>query len=74
MKLQIASSRAGALVLLGALAWPGLASATNGYFSHGYGVRAQGVAGVSIALPQDGLAAAWRRIWPGAWRCMATAA
>ncbi|MBL8451234.1 MAG: long-chain fatty acid transporter, partial [Zoogloea sp.] len=58
MKLQIASSRAGALVLLGALAWPGLASATNGYFSHGYGVRAQGVAGVSIALPQDGLAAA----------------
>lgn len=43
---------------LAALGWPLAASATNGYFAHGYGVRAQGVAGVSIALPQDGLAAA----------------
>lgn len=43
---------------LAAAAWPFAASATNGYFAHGYGVRAQGVAGVSIALPQDGLAAA----------------
>ncbi|MCK6395487.1 OmpP1/FadL family transporter [Zoogloea sp.] len=58
MKPQTASSRAWPLVLLSALAWPALASATNGYFSHGYGVRAQGVAGVAIALPQDGLAAA----------------
>jgi len=32
--------------------------ATDGYFSHGYGVKAQGIAGVGIALPQDGLAAA----------------
>jgi long-chain fatty acid transport protein len=37
---------------------PATASATNGYFSHGYGVKAQGLAGVGIALPQDGLAAA----------------
>lgn len=43
---------------LAALGWPLAASATNGYFAHGYGVRSVGVAGVSIALPQDGLAAA----------------
>lgn len=35
-----------------------LALATNGYFSHGYGVQAQGNAGVGIALPQDALAIA----------------
>lgn len=37
---------------------PAAASATNGYFSNGYGVRSQSVAGVGYALPQDGLAAA----------------
>lgn len=35
-----------------------LAHATNGYFSHGYGMKAKGMAGVGIALPQDSLAAA----------------
>lgn len=40
------------------LAWPVSALATNGYFSHGYGVRSQAVAGVGIALPQDALAVA----------------
>ena len=34
------------------------AFATDGYFSHGYGVKAQGIGGVGIALPQDSLAAA----------------
>lgn len=34
------------------------ALATNGYFSHGYGVKSQGMAGVGYALPQDALAAA----------------
>lgn len=34
------------------------ASATDGYFSHGVGVKAQGIGGVGIALPQDALAAA----------------
>jgi long-chain fatty acid transport protein len=34
------------------------AFATDGYFSHGIGVRAQGTGGAGIALPQDGLAAA----------------
>ncbi|MCL4184737.1 MAG: TonB-dependent receptor [Burkholderiaceae bacterium] len=36
----------------------GLAHATNGYFSHGYGIKAKGMAGVGIALPQDAMAAA----------------
>lgn len=34
------------------------AFATNGYFSDGFGMKAKGMAGVGIALPQDGLAAA----------------
>jgi long-chain fatty acid transport protein len=36
----------------------GNAFATDGYFSGGYGVKAQGIGGIGIALPQDGLAAA----------------
>lgn len=43
-------------ITLGALSVP--AMATNGYFAHGYGMKAKGMAGVGIALPQDGLAAA----------------
>ena len=34
------------------------AHATNGYFSHGYGMKAKGMGGAGIALPQDSLAAA----------------
>ena len=34
------------------------AQATNGYFAHGYGVKASGMAGAGIALPQDAIAAA----------------
>jgi long-chain fatty acid transport protein len=34
------------------------AHATDGYFSHGFGIKAQGMGGVGIALPQDALAAA----------------
>lgn len=45
------------LALSAALLAP-LAHATNGYFSHGYGAKSQGIAGVGIALPQDALAAA----------------
>lgn len=44
--------------LAAALLGPLLASATNGYFSHGYGAKSEGMAGVGIALPQDALAAA----------------
>lgn len=44
--------------LLLSLGLPLLAHATDGYFEHGYGVKAQGLGGVGIALPQDALAAA----------------
>lgn len=47
-----------ALVVAVSLASPLLAHATNGYFSHGYGAKSLGLAGVGIALPQDALAAA----------------
>jgi long-chain fatty acid transport protein len=47
----------GALTVVGLVA-PGTVLATNGYFSHGYGIKAKGMAGVGIALPQDSLAAA----------------
>ncbi len=36
----------------------GSAFATNGYFSHGYGMKAKGMGGVGIAYGQDALAAA----------------
>ena len=43
-----------------ALLWftPAIAMATDGYFDHGYGVKSQGIGGLGIALPQDGLAIA----------------
>lgn len=44
--------------LLAGLLSPLLAHATNGYFTHGYGIKAQGQAGVGIAWGQDALAAA----------------
>jgi long-chain fatty acid transport protein len=37
---------------------PLAAHATTGYFQHGYGIKAKGMGGVGIALPQDALAAA----------------
>ena len=46
-----------AAAVAAAVAAPG-AFATNGYFSHGYGIKAKSVGGAGIALPQDGLAAA----------------
>ncbi|WP_079435114.1 OmpP1/FadL family transporter [Zoogloea sp. LCSB751] len=45
---------AGAALLAAALP----AHATNGTMPHGYGIKAQGMGGASIALPQDALAAA----------------
>ncbi|HEX5393213.1 MAG TPA: outer membrane protein transport protein [Rhodocyclaceae bacterium] len=46
-------------IALVALAFaPALAFATDGYFQHGYGVKAQGLGGAGIAFAQDGLAAA----------------
>ena len=37
---------------------PASAFATLGYFAHGYGLKAKGMGGVGIALPQDALAPA----------------
>jgi long-chain fatty acid transport protein len=54
MKTQLRAAAAATLILLA----PAVSFATNGYFSHGYGVRSQAVAGVGYALPQDGMAAA----------------
>jgi long-chain fatty acid transport protein len=47
------------LAVAAALAAPIAASATTGYFQHGYGIKAKGMGGVGIALPQDSLAAAY---------------
>ena len=38
-----------------AIAGGSLAHATNGYLSHGYGIKAKGAAGVGAALPQGTL-------------------
>jgi long-chain fatty acid transport protein len=35
-----------------------VAQASNGYFSYGYGTKNKGMAGASVALPQDAMAAA----------------
>jgi long-chain fatty acid transport protein len=50
-KISMAAAVAAALV-------PAAAMATNGYFSHGYGIKAKGMGGAGIALPQDSIAAA----------------
>ena len=50
-KALLAAAVAAALAPLGA-------HATTGYFQHGYGIKAKGMGGVGIALPQDALAAA----------------
>lgn len=44
-------------LIAGGLASP-LAHATNGYFSHGYGMKSEGMVGAGVALAQDSLAAA----------------
>ncbi|MBI5751956.1 MAG: outer membrane protein transport protein [Hydrogenophilales bacterium] len=49
---------AGALAIAGLATVSGAAFATNGYFSHGYGMKAKGMAGAGIAFGQDALAAA----------------
>lgn len=42
----------GALAVVG-LTIPGMALATNGYFSHGYGMTAKGMGGASTAMTKD---------------------
>jgi len=47
-----------AALLLALMAITETASATDGYFSAGYGVKAQGIGGAGVAFPQDSLAPA----------------
>lgn len=47
-KLVVGLVAAGCLV-------PGLAAATNGYFQHGYGIKAKGMAGASTAVAEDAM-------------------
>lgn len=47
-----------ACAVTAALTIPMTAMATNGYFSHGYGIKSKGMGGAGIAYGQDGLAAA----------------
>ncbi len=49
---RIPAAVRGALVAAACVA-PAFAFATNGYFSHGYGLKAKGMAGASIAVAQD---------------------
>jgi long-chain fatty acid transport protein len=44
-------------VFLFLLSTAGIASATNGYFQHGYSIKNQALAGAGVALPLDSLAA-----------------
>lgn len=46
------------LIALAAIGFTGSAFATNGYFAHGYGIKAKGMGGAGIAYSQDALAAA----------------
>jgi long-chain fatty acid transport protein len=41
------------LLAVAGLVAPGVASATNGYFSHGYGMKAKGMAGAATAMTGD---------------------
>ena len=43
------------LAVAATLAAPCVAFATTGYFAHGYGLKAKGMGGVAIALPQDAM-------------------
>lgn len=41
------------IIALTAIGFAGSASATNGYFSHGYGIKAKGMGGASTAMTTD---------------------
>jgi len=45
------------LAVLFLLSLAGIASATNGYFTHGYSIKNKALAGAGVALPLDSLAA-----------------
>jgi long-chain fatty acid transport protein len=56
------------LLPIAAACLAGPALATNGYFPHGYGIKAKGMGGVSVALSQDSLGGATNpasMVWAG---------
>ncbi|EXJ15845.1 OmpP1/FadL family transporter [Imhoffiella purpurea] len=57
MKTRIGGSLAAVVAVTG-LVLPSSASATNGYFSHGWGIKSKAMAGVAAALPMDTLVSA----------------
>ena len=57
LRSQHTSLQAACIAALTTLVTP-VAFATNGTMPHGYGIKAMGMGGVSIALPQDAVAAA----------------
>jgi len=57
MRTRLLPAAAAVAAAFALLATPALA--TNGYLSHGYGIKAMGMGGASIALPQDAIAAAY---------------
>lgn len=56
MTFQLNALRVAALAVLGAVLMP--AHATNGYFSHGYGIKSKGMGGAGLALAQDAFSGA----------------
>lgn len=56
MTFPLHALRAATWLALGAAALP--AHATNGYFSHGYGIKAKGMGGAGLAVAQDAFAGA----------------
>jgi long-chain fatty acid transport protein len=46
------------LAVAASMVLPGVAMATNGYFSHGFGIKSKGMAGAGVAMPLDSLDAA----------------
>lgn len=56
MTIRFTALGAGVAIALGGLATS--VHATNGYFSHGYGIKAKGMGGAGVALHQDAFAGA----------------
>lgn len=55
---QIGAVARAALSLCMAFGAAASAGATDGYYLHGYGIQAEGIAGAAVAYPQDALAIA----------------
>lgn len=57
-----------AMLAVAMLAAPGIASATNGYFAHGYGMKAKGMGSTATAMASDAMGGANNpasRLWVG---------